>query len=191
MNTVDCYRLLELKLGASYAEIKAAYRRLARQLHPDINCRDPDAQTKFIQLTQAYRQLLQHVAPVATPRPAVAMPLSLPPLEQHLKQRSYQVLQNLLKDQKFARAVVLVEGLQARLPIDPEVRQWQAVVYQLWGRYLMRQGQWEKAQRCLHKALKTDPHNRALLTSVERDLQQIQQQMQRPKRWGDRSAAAP
>jgi tetratricopeptide (TPR) repeat protein len=175
MNTVDCYRLLELKIGASYPEIKSAYRRLARKLHPDVNCGDPDAQNKFVQLTQAYRRLLQHAAPVATPRPCMPVPLSLPPLEQNLKQKSYQILQDLLKDHKFARAVVLVEGLQARIPIDPEVRQWQAVVYQLWGRHLMRQGQWEKAQRCLYKALKTDPHNRALSAYVEGDLQQIQQ----------------
>ncbi|MCY7285838.1 MAG: J domain-containing protein, partial [Cyanobacteria bacterium CAN_BIN43] len=42
MDLADCYRLLGLRTGASYEAIKASYRRLARQYHPDANPQDPD-----------------------------------------------------------------------------------------------------------------------------------------------------
>lgn len=60
MNTGDCYQLLGLKLGASLAEVKASYRYLARQYHPDINS-GQQAQTKFIEVTNAYKFLLSVV----------------------------------------------------------------------------------------------------------------------------------
>lgn len=37
MEIADCYRLLGLRTGASYEDVKAAYRRLARLYHPDAN----------------------------------------------------------------------------------------------------------------------------------------------------------
>lgn len=60
MNPGDCYQLLGLKLGASLAEVKASYRYLARQYHPDINS-GQQAQTKFIEVTNAYKFLLNVV----------------------------------------------------------------------------------------------------------------------------------
>jgi curved DNA-binding protein CbpA len=61
MNLADCYRLLELSPGASFAEIKISYRRLARQYHPDVNLSDRQAEDKFIALTEAYKMLLDTV----------------------------------------------------------------------------------------------------------------------------------
>jgi tetratricopeptide (TPR) repeat protein len=63
MNLVDCYWLLGLKDGASRAEVKASYRRLARRYHPDVNSGDKLAQEKFIELTEAYKFLLSVVKP--------------------------------------------------------------------------------------------------------------------------------
>ncbi len=50
------YTTLELSPGASEAEIKKAYRRLARQYHPDVN-KDPAAEEKFKEINAAYEVL--------------------------------------------------------------------------------------------------------------------------------------
>jgi tetratricopeptide (TPR) repeat protein len=95
--------------------------------------------------------------------------------EQQLKWSSYQQLQQLLKNRRFPRAIALIEGLAQRLPEDPEVRQWQAIAYQRWGRQLIAEKQLEKARIYLKKALKTDPHNRSLWAEVERDFRRLEQ----------------
>lgn len=50
------YETLEVSSGASDAEIKKAYRRLARQYHPDVN-KDPSAEDKFKEINAAYEVL--------------------------------------------------------------------------------------------------------------------------------------
>ena len=199
MNLADCYRLLELSASASFAEIKESYRRLARQYHPDSNPADQRASDKFIALTEAYKLLVNVVQPAqeeSSPEPVksqntVARPQQgatkvtrkekptpktpqLSETEQQLKWSSYQHLQQLLKYQRFSRAIALVEGLAQRLPQDPEVRQWQAIAYQRWGRQLLNEKQLDKARIYLKKALKTDPHNRSLWSEVERDFRQME-----------------
>jgi molecular chaperone DnaJ len=54
---VDLYLLLGLERAASLADIKRAYRRLARKYHPDINPGDGLAAARFRQITQAYETL--------------------------------------------------------------------------------------------------------------------------------------
>ena len=51
---LDLYQRLGLKRGASEAEIKKAYRSLAKQLHPDRNRDNPDAAKRFGEVTHAY-----------------------------------------------------------------------------------------------------------------------------------------
>src|SRR6187551_682630 len=51
---LDLYQRLGLKRGATEAEIKKAYRSLAKQLHPDRNKDNPDAARRFGEITQAY-----------------------------------------------------------------------------------------------------------------------------------------
>jgi len=60
---------------------------------------------------------------------------------------------------------------------DPEVIQWQAIVYQQWGRFLIRDCQLDKARIYLRKALQTDPHNRSLWAEVEKDFRSIEQKI--------------
>ena len=51
---MDLYQRLGIKRGASEAEVKKAYRSLAKQLHPDRNQDNPKAADRFNQITQAY-----------------------------------------------------------------------------------------------------------------------------------------
>ncbi len=228
MNVPDCYRLLGLRTGASFEDVKASYRRLARQYHPDVTPGDQDqAKERFIQITEAYQRLvdlLQDSQPDDTPQPSTSRPAStvkvsvtkktseptsatssahnakdsssksdhsspsrqtgenrvefnanLSDIEQKLKHDAYQQLQVLLKNHRFPRAIALVEGLAQRIPQDTEVRQWQAITYQRWGRQLVNDRQFDKARIYLKKALKTDPHNRSLWSEVEREFRRLEQ----------------
>jgi molecular chaperone DnaJ len=53
----DYYQVLGVKRGASAAEIRKAYRRLARKFHPDVNPGDKAAEEKFKQIQEAYAVL--------------------------------------------------------------------------------------------------------------------------------------
>ena len=57
MTVNDYYRVLGLSPEASVEEIKKAYRKKARQYHPDIN-HDADAKELFIIITEAYDFLI-------------------------------------------------------------------------------------------------------------------------------------
>lgn len=206
MNVTNCYQVLGLQEGASFREIKASYRQLARRYHPDVNSSDGQARDKFIELTEAYKFLLSIVPPdvevstvdsttapvkespqpppppeakvkvkVTRKRPRVDFVSPLSEADQKLKDSSYQQLQQFLQERRFPRAIALVEGLAQRIPHDREVRQWQAITYQRWGRHLAKERQVEKARAYLKKALKTDPHNRSLGAEVERDFRHLEQ----------------
>ncbi|MGB3532494.1 MAG: J domain-containing protein [Microcoleaceae cyanobacterium] len=200
MDTVNYYRKLGLQSGASLQEVKASYRRLARVYHPDVNPDNLQARDQFIAITEAYQYLLT-VAPLASEtsrqsqvrpspvptyyrpvkpqvtrkQPSVKFNPNLSPTEQKLKENAYQQLQFLLKYRRFPRAIALVEGLAQRIPQDVEIRQWQAISYQRWGRHLIKERQVDKARSYLKKALRTDPHNRTLWAEVERDFRRLEQ----------------
>lgn len=55
-NDVDFYKILGVSKKASEEEIKAAYRKLARKYHPDVN-KSPGAEDKFKQISMAYEVL--------------------------------------------------------------------------------------------------------------------------------------
>jgi curved DNA-binding protein len=53
----DYYKTLGVERGATQAEIKSAYRKLARKHHPDVNPNNKDAETRFKQINEAYQVL--------------------------------------------------------------------------------------------------------------------------------------
>jgi molecular chaperone DnaJ len=53
----DPYEVLGVERTASEAQIKKAFRGLARELHPDVNAHDPDAEEKFKEAAEAYEIL--------------------------------------------------------------------------------------------------------------------------------------
>ena len=57
MASRDYYEVLGVSSGATSEEIKQAYRRLARESHPDRNPDDPDAEERFKELAAAYEVL--------------------------------------------------------------------------------------------------------------------------------------
>lgn len=53
MDFIDYYEVLGIKKNATEEEIKKAYRKLARKLHPDLNPNDKDAHKKFQRINEA------------------------------------------------------------------------------------------------------------------------------------------
>jgi molecular chaperone DnaJ len=53
----DYYDVLGVSRDAEETEIKKAFRRLARELHPDVNAHDPEAEEKFKEAAEAYEVL--------------------------------------------------------------------------------------------------------------------------------------
>ncbi len=188
-NLDKCYQLLGICRGASLDELKAAYRSLARKLHPDLNPGDTDAHQRFIALNQAYKILLVGVTdpiapstpthqsdtrvdrrpphPAATPKPTQS--------EDELKWQLYYELQSLLKQQQFLKAIVLIEGLAHHAPQDRQVCQWQGIIYSQYGHQLIQRREFEKARSYLKKAIRVDPHNRQLWQEVDRAFNRITQ----------------
>lgn len=57
MKGKNYYRILGVSKDATKAEIKSAYRKLAKQYHPDVN-QDDDAEEMFKKITEAYQTLI-------------------------------------------------------------------------------------------------------------------------------------
>lgn len=57
MTKRDCYDVLGVGRDADETTIKKAFRKLARELHPDVNGHDPDAEDKFKEAAEAYEIL--------------------------------------------------------------------------------------------------------------------------------------
>ena len=53
MAFIDYYKVLGVDKKASEDDIKKAYRKLARKLHPDLNPNDKDAHKKFQEINEA------------------------------------------------------------------------------------------------------------------------------------------
>jgi hypothetical protein len=85
-STADYYSILGLTSDATLADVKKAYRKLARQHHPDRNNTDPGAIDRFRRITEAYEYLSAHLkdnahgnghsrpGPTAPPRADAGMP---------------------------------------------------------------------------------------------------------------------
>src|SRR3984957_8024651 len=53
----DPYEVLGISRDASEQDVKKSFRRLARELHPDVNSHDPEAEDKFKEAAEAYEVL--------------------------------------------------------------------------------------------------------------------------------------
>lgn len=53
MEFIDYYKILEIQKSSTEADIKTAYRKLARKYHPDLNPNDENAKKKFQQINEA------------------------------------------------------------------------------------------------------------------------------------------
>src|SRR5256885_13758510 len=53
----DLYDVLGVPRDADPTQIKKAFRKLARELHPDVNRHDPEAEEKFKEAAEAYEVL--------------------------------------------------------------------------------------------------------------------------------------
>jgi molecular chaperone DnaJ len=85
-STADYYGILGLTSDATLADVKKAYRKLARQHHPDRNNADRGAIDRFRRITEAYEYLTARLkdnahrnghsrpGPTARPRADVGMP---------------------------------------------------------------------------------------------------------------------
>ncbi len=58
MEFIDYYKILGLDKTATTADVKKAYRKLARKFHPDLNPNDASAQQKFQQINEAHEVLI-------------------------------------------------------------------------------------------------------------------------------------
>ena len=54
---MDLYQVLGVRRNASVAEIRRAYQKAARQLHPDLNPGDPIAAQRFRAISEAFEIL--------------------------------------------------------------------------------------------------------------------------------------
>lgn len=115
-----------------------------------------------------------------TPSPPIQQPPGGSEADQDLKQKSFVQLQSFLQNQRYPRAVALVEGLAHRFPNDPEIRQWHAITYYRWGQAVIGDGNFTKASACLKKAGRLDPLNRSLQQSLQQEWQRLADLSQRP-----------
>src|SRR3954462_9268164 len=53
----DLYDVLGVQRDADQTQVKKAFRKLARELHPDVNKHDPEAEEKFKEAAEAYEVL--------------------------------------------------------------------------------------------------------------------------------------
>ena len=79
----DFHQILNVPSNASEAQIKNAYRKLAKKYHPDIS-KEPDAEQRFIEITEAYEALLGK----STSRPLVTSYSSESPYNEEEIRRS-------------------------------------------------------------------------------------------------------
>ena len=154
--------------------ITEAYKFLLTIAKPEAELAPVTASTKPVTSGFKVPQYQSTKVKITPKSPPIEFNPELTKEEQKIKENSYLQLQQLLKYKRFPRAIALIEGLAQRIPHDPEIKQWQAISYQRWGRQLITEKQVDKARNYLKKALKTDPHNRALWAEVERDFRQLE-----------------
>ncbi len=198
MAFLDYYQILQVDPRADQTTIKQAFRRLARQFHPDIA--GAAATAHFQQLNEAYRVLLdpeqrcaydqvwsehqQQLVKSARSRlhdhRIVVQVSSRPPQPDPSAQERTEGLHRIrqaLRLQRFGEAIASAESLQRRFPDAEDVTHIAALAYYRYGNSLILLGQPDQARAYLYKARDTEPHNRELAFEIQRDLQRLASQV--------------
>lgn len=108
MVTINPYTILEINPTSNQEEIKQAYRRKAKQYHPDLN-KSEDAEKNFILVTEAY-ELLQKQSPevIVKIRPKQPPPKKKTKAEkkaerEQMEREMREGLEGILNAQRYAR----------------------------------------------------------------------------------------
>lgn len=56
---MDSYSVLGLKKGANLVQVKASFRRLSKELHPDVNGGSKDKSDRFLAVLAAYQEIVE------------------------------------------------------------------------------------------------------------------------------------
>jgi molecular chaperone DnaJ len=81
---MDLYQILGVRRASTVAEIRRAYQKLARQIHPDLNPGDPQAAERFRAVSSAFSVLSDPHRRAAYDRgESVAVPLAVPDVDFH------------------------------------------------------------------------------------------------------------
>ena len=81
---MDLYQVLGVRRAASTAEVRRAYQKLARMLHPDLNPGDPQAAERFRDVSSAFAVLSDPQRRAAYDRgESVAVPSDIPEVGFH------------------------------------------------------------------------------------------------------------
>jgi molecular chaperone DnaJ len=81
---MDLYQVLGVRRSSTVAEIRRAYQKLARQIHPDLNPGDPQAAERFLAVSSAFSVLSDPHRRAAYDRgDPVAVPRAVPDVDFH------------------------------------------------------------------------------------------------------------
>ncbi|MFS8904078.1 DnaJ domain-containing protein [Synechococcus sp. B60.1] len=186
---MDYYAILNLSPQADSEDIKRAFRRLARQFHPDVA--GEGSRERFEQIYRAYQVLsnpeerrrydAQRQSPPSPgkgERRVVVRTTGLdstsaePPARDSLEAGIARV-KAAWRERKLPTAVALAEALLKRFPNSGEAIHILALAYQRFGNHLIQEGRHRQAEAYLRKALATEPNNRELAFEIRRDLARL------------------
>lgn len=147
------YEVLGVSPNATDAEIKAAYRELAKKYHPDHHVDNPLsdlAQEKMKEINEAYDAIIR-LRQNGSPHSHSGSTSSFTDIRQMIAQR------------RFAQAEELLDGT----PVASRNAEW----HYLKGHVLYQKGWLEEANRHFNQAVQMDPNNTEYRAAVNRSQQ--------------------
>jgi tetratricopeptide (TPR) repeat protein len=180
------YELFGVNRSTSIDEIKAIYRRMAKEIHPDLHPDDLMARDRFHQLNQAYQLLLaaaddrknsassESASSNSVRIDRVVEPI-LSPQDLQLKQEIFASLEKLIRQGDFIKAVATIDLLVKVIPNSTEISKKQSEVYFQYAQELVKQRQqFNLARIYLKQSLKLDPRNQKRWEAVNREFNRIE-----------------